>query len=61
MIVFWTTVKSAAFPMIVVVCTELDREIHGIYTCMNSNLLKLKIKYSNILRYLFLSFLSCRL
>ena len=29
--------------------------------CMNSNLLKLKIKYSNILRYLFLSFLSCRL
>lgn len=31
MIVFWTTVESAYF-LVVVACPELDREIHGIST-----------------------------
>lgn len=37
----WTTVESAVFPMTVVVCTELNWEIHDIYTvliCWNSKL-----------------------
>jgi len=32
MIIFWTTVKSADFPMIVVESTELNLEIPGIYS-----------------------------
>lgn len=37
----WTTVESAVFPVTVVVCTELNWEIHDIYTvliCWNSKL-----------------------
>lgn len=44
MIIIWTTVKSAVFPM--TVCTELDWNIHGIYTVWMAI-----IQYYNNLRY----------
>lgn len=30
MIVIWTVVKSAVFPTIVIVCIELNQEIHDV-------------------------------
>lgn len=30
MIVIWTAVKSAVFPTIVIVCIELNQEIHDV-------------------------------
>ncbi len=43
MIIFWTIAKSAVFPIIVLSKNNLY--------CMDGHLLKLKCKYSNILKY----------
>ncbi len=47
MIVFWTIAKSAVFLIIVF---QRTRDTQSLY-CMDGHLLKLKYKYSNILRY----------
>ncbi len=52
MIVFWTVAKSAVFPIIVF---QRTRDTQSLY-CMDGNLLKLKCRYSNILRNLFFYF-----
>ncbi len=57
MFVFWTIAKSALFPIIVI---SKNKRYHNFY-CMDGHLLKLKCKYSNILRYWFLTFISCKL
>ncbi len=49
MIVFWTITKSAVFPIIVV---SKKSDTQNLY-CKDGHLLKLKCKYSNILRYWF--------
>ncbi len=41
-------------------CFQRTRDTHNLY-CMDDHLLKLKCKYSNILRYWFLTFISCKL
>ncbi len=58
MIVFWTIAKSAVFPIIVV---SKNKRYPQFILCMDGHLLKLKCKYSNILRYWFLTFNSCKL
>ncbi len=55
MIIFWTIAKSAVFPIIVF---QRTRDTHNLY-CMDGDLLKLKC--SNILKYRFLTFISCKL
>ncbi len=57
MIIFWTIAKSAVFPII---WFQRTRDTHNLY-CMDGDLLKLKCKYSNILKYRFLTFISCKL
>ncbi len=57
MIVFWTIAKSAVFPIIVL---SKNKRYPDLY-CMDAHLLKLKCKYSNILRYWFLTFFSCKI
>ncbi len=47
MIVFWTIAKSAGSPLL---CFQRTRDTHNLY-CMDGQGLKLKCKYSNILRY----------
>ncbi len=49
MIVFWTIAKSAVFPIIVL----SKNKRYPRFICMDGHLLKLKYKYSNILRYYF--------
>ncbi len=39
---------------------QRTRDTHNLY-CRDGHLLKLKCKYSNILRYWFLTFMSCKL
>ncbi len=56
-IVFWTITKSAVFPIIVL---SKNKRYPQLY-CMDGHLLKLKCKYSNILRYWFLTFIICKL
>ncbi len=46
MIVFWTIAKSAVFPIIVVSKNKRYPEL-----VLDGHLMKLKYKYSNILRY----------
>ncbi len=41
-------------------CFQITRDTHNVY-CMDGHLLKLKCKYSNILRYWFFIFISCKL
>ncbi len=65
MFVFWIIAKSAFFPIIVVSKNKRypeprTRDTQNLY-CMDGHLLKLKCKYSNILRYWFLTFISCKL
>ncbi len=57
MFVFWIIAKSAVFPIIVVLKNKRYPELY----CMDGHLLKLKCKYSNILRYWFLTFMSSKL
>ncbi len=59
---FWTTSSG---PLLSQQCSPLlgvqrTRDTQNLY-CMDGHLSKLKYKYSNILRYLFLTFLSCKL
>ncbi len=42
-------------------CAFKEQEMPRILYCMDGHLLKLKCKYSNILRYWFLTFISCKL
>ncbi len=42
-------------------CGFKEQDIYIVEYCMGGNLLKLKYKYSNILRYLFLTFISGKL
>ncbi len=56
-IIFWTIAKSAVFPIIIV---SKNKRYPDLY-CMDAHLLKLKCKYSNILRYWFLTFFSCKI
>ncbi len=56
-IVFWTIAKSAVLPIIVVSNNMIF--FHNLY-CMDGHLLKLKCKYSNILRFRFLTWISCK-
>ncbi len=55
MIVFWTIAKSAVFPIIVVSKNKTYPEfiLYGWSF--------IEFKYSNILRYLFLTFINCKL
>ncbi len=57
MIIFWTIAKSAVFSIIVVSKNKRYPE----FILYDGHLLKLKCKYSNILRYRFLTFISCKL
>ncbi len=57
MIVFWTTAKSALPHYCGLKRTSDTQNLYG----MNGPLLKLKFKWSNILRYWFLTFISCKL
>ncbi len=57
MIVFWTIAQSAVFPIIVL---SKNKRLKNLY-CMDGHLLKLKYKYSNILSYWFLTFISYKL
>ncbi len=59
MFVFWTIAKSAVFPVIVL--SKNKRFVLNLY-CMDGHLLKhkCKYKYSNILRYWFLTFISSK-
>ncbi len=41
-------------------CGFKQQDTHNLY-CMDGHLLKLKCKYSNILRYWFLTFISCKI
>ncbi len=41
-------------------CFQRTRDTRNVY-CMDGHLLKLKCKYSNILRYWYLTFISCKL
>ncbi len=52
MIVFWTIAKSAVFPIIVVSKNKRYPE----FILLDGHLLKLKCKYSNILKYWFVTF-----
>ncbi len=47
MIVFWTIAKSVVFPLL---GFQSTRDTQNLY-CMDGHLMKLKCKYSNILRY----------
>ncbi len=58
MIVFWTIVQVSSVPHY---CGFKEQEIPTIQYCMDGHLLKLKCKYSNILRYWFLTCISCKL
>ncbi len=58
MFVFWIIAKSAVFPHY---GGFKEQEITQNLYCMDGHLLKLKCKYSNILRYWFLTFMSCKL
>lgn len=51
-IIVWTTVKSVVFCMIVIAYAELTGTQYSYH--FNSTLLKLKLKYSNILSYFFM-------
>ncbi len=56
MIVFWTTAKSAVFPIIVL--SKNKRYLEFIGYCRDGHLMKLKCKYCNILRYMIFDFLE---
>ncbi len=57
MIIFWTIAKSAVFPIIVVSKNNRYQNLN----CRDGHLLKHKCEYSNILRYWFWTFISCKL
>ncbi len=57
MIVIWTIAKTTLFPIIVVSKNKRYPE----FMLYDGHLLKLKCKYSNILKYWFLTFMSCKL
>ncbi len=57
MIVFWTIASQQCSPLL---WFQRTSDTHNLY-CIDGHLLKLKCKYSNILRYWFLTFISCKL
>ncbi len=58
MIVFWTIAKTSSVPSLL--WFQRTRDTQDGY-CMDGHLLKLKCKYSNILRYWIMTFISCKL